>query len=232
MYCFNSRVRFSETDENKRLSLTGIIDYFQDCSTFQTEELGVGFSYLEPKGLTWVLTYWQIVIEEYPTLGEEITVGTLPYDFKSFMGKRNFFMEKEGRKVAKADSLWILLELKNLRPMKIPQELLDTYKKEEKLEMDYAPRKITVEGEEKQQEPVTIQRHHLDCNLHVNNGQYIKITSAYLPEDFKVRQLRAEYKNQAHLGDILYPCCYIGEDTYTVVLYDEYRQPYVVVEYK
>lgn len=231
MYQFNSRIRFSETNEKKELSLTAIIDYFQDCSTFQTEDLGVGFTYLEPRGLTWVLSYWQIIIDEYPQLGEEITVGTLPYDFKSFLGRRNFFLEKEGRKVIMADSLWTLLDRKAMRPVKIPVELLNTYQKEEKLKMEYAPRKIAVSGEEYPEDTLEIQRHHLDCNGHVNNGQYIKITSSFLPTGFVVKQLRAEYKNQAYLGDVMYPYCYREENKFTVVLCNEQKQPYVIVEY-
>ena len=36
MYTFDSRVRYSETDEEGRLTVTGIINYMQDCSTFQS----------------------------------------------------------------------------------------------------------------------------------------------------------------------------------------------------
>ena len=42
MYSFDSRVRYSETGENGRLSIRGMIDYMQDCSTFQSEDAGVG----------------------------------------------------------------------------------------------------------------------------------------------------------------------------------------------
>ena len=114
MYCFESRVRFSETDKERKLTLEAIVDYFQDCSTFQTEDLGVGFSYLLPKNLTWILSYWHIVVEESPDLGENVLIGTLPYEFRGFFGKRNFFMEKEGRRIVKADSLWTLLDTEKI----------------------------------------------------------------------------------------------------------------------
>ena len=42
MYTFNSRVRYSETDEGGCPSVSGIINYMQDCSTFQPEDCGVG----------------------------------------------------------------------------------------------------------------------------------------------------------------------------------------------
>ena len=47
MYQFKSRVRYSETGVDARLSLMGIMNYMQDCSTFQSEDCGVGLAYLE-----------------------------------------------------------------------------------------------------------------------------------------------------------------------------------------
>ena len=231
MYHYESRVRFSETDKERKLTLEAIVDQFQDCSTFQTEDLGVGFSYLLPKNLTWVLSYWHIVVEEYPALGERVEVCTIPYDFRGFFGKRNFFMEKDGRRIVKADSLWTLLDMEKMLPVKIAPELSDRYPKEDKIEMEYLPRKIAVTGTEVSKETLVIQKHHLDCNDHVNNGQYIKIASVYLPEDFTIRQMRAEYKNQAHLNDVIYPYVYSETDKITVCLCDEEKKPYVVVEF-
>ena len=100
-----------------------------------------------------------------------------------------------------------------------------------KIERKYLPRKISISGEEKQAETLVIQKHHLDCNDHVNNGQYIKIASVYLPENFVIHQMRAEYKNQARLGDIIYPYIYREENKVTVCLCDEEKKPYVVVEF-
>ena len=232
MYHFESRVRFSETDKERKLTLEAIVDYFQDCSTFQSEDLGVGFSYLLPKNLTWVLSYWHIVVEEYPALGDKIKLCTLPYDFRGFMGKRNFYMENhEGKKIVKADSLWTLLDMTKMLPVKVSDEILSFYPNEEKIEMEYLPRKIAITGEETKAESMVIQKHHLDCNDHVNNGQYIKIASVFLPENFTIRQMRAEYKNQAHLGDEIFPYIYKAADKVIVCLCDEAKKPYVVVEF-
>ena len=45
MYTFESRVRYSEVDHTELITLPAIINYFQDCSTFQSEDLGVGIDY-------------------------------------------------------------------------------------------------------------------------------------------------------------------------------------------
>ena len=75
-YTFDSKVRFSEVDHTGRITLPGIINYFQDCSTFQSESIGLGVDYFAEHNRAWVLTYWQVVIEEYPRLAQEINIAT------------------------------------------------------------------------------------------------------------------------------------------------------------
>ena len=41
-YSFDGRIRYSEVDERQTLTLPALVDYFQDCSTFQTQESGAG----------------------------------------------------------------------------------------------------------------------------------------------------------------------------------------------
>ncbi len=231
MYVFDARIRYSEADCENKLTLEGLLNYFQDCSTFQSEDLGLGVKYLMELGQVWALSSWQIDVERYPEIGERVKVGTLPYDFKGFIGFRNFWMEdKEGRRIAAANSVWTLLDLKSGRPMRPSQEMIDGYRVEPRLDMEYLPRKIAIpEGGEARTELV-ITRHHLDTNYHVNNGQYVKIALEYPEEDFEVRRLRAEYKKQAYLGDVFCPVVYRREKSYVISLNDRKGEPYAVVE--
>ena len=126
MYSFDSRIRYSECDENCKLRLDALMNYFQDASTFQSENLGVGFSYLVPRNLVWVLVSWQVEIIRYPALGEEVEIGTLPYDFKGFIGSRNFCMKtKGGEMLAKANSIWTLLNFDSMKPALPPADMLE-----------------------------------------------------------------------------------------------------------
>ncbi|MFZ2689351.1 MAG: acyl-[acyl-carrier-protein] thioesterase, partial [Blautia wexlerae] len=76
-----------------------------------------------------------------------------------------------------------------------------------------------------------VQKHHLDTNHHVNNCQYIRMAADHLPEDFKVGQLRAEYKRQAVLDNVIIPEVYMTENKEAVVLNAEDKEPYAVVEF-
>ena len=104
MYSFASRIRFSECGAEGKLTVTSLLNYFQDCSTFQSEDLGIGVKPLHERGTLWVVNSWQIDIIKLPGLGDEVETGTIPYDIKGFFGKRNFFMKDEnGEYLAKAD---------------------------------------------------------------------------------------------------------------------------------
>lgn len=232
MYSFKSRVRYSEVGKDKRLSLGALINYFQDCSTFHSESIGLGIEKLEQDGQVWVLSSWQIVVKDFPKLFEEIEVCTWPYGFKGFYGMRNFCLKnRQGEMVAWANSLWIFMDLKSGRPMKITEEQEKGYEPEERLDMDYAGRKLPMPKDGIPGEPIIVLKHQIDTNDHVNNGQYVEMAGNFLPEGFHIGQMRAEYKKSAKLGDVLIP--YINEENgvYTVALCDEGQKPYAVVEF-
>lgn len=234
MYTFDSRVRYSEVGEDGLLSLQSLLDYFQDCSTFHSEDIGLGMNYLKEKGQVWLLSAWQICIARYPRLSERIVIGTAPYAFKSFMGYRNFLMQtREGEALAWANSIWALLDAETMRPAKPGEEMLAGYALEERYPMEYAPRKIAIQGEGRRMESFTVKPHHLDTNHHVNNGQYVRMAMDFIPGEFRIGQLRVEYKSQAVLGDEIFPVVTMGEDggRCIVSLNRTDQTPYSIVEF-
>ena len=85
---------------------------------------------------------------------------------------------------------------------------------------------------ESQMESFEVKKHHLDTNHHVNNGQYIRMAEEYLPGEFRVRQMRAEYKNQARLGDRICPFVCREDGKYVVTLSDTEGKTYCIAEFK
>lgn len=238
MYSFNSRIRYSETDSKGKLSLEGLLDYFQDCSTFHSEDLGLGVEYLKENKMVWVLSSWQIEIDRFPNLAENVSIGTFPYDFKGCFGYRNFFLADEnGGYLAKANTMWTLLGTENFRPLHPTEIMLKQYVLEEKLPMDNVGRKIAMPEGAVEQEPVVVRKQHLDTNNHVNNVQYVCMAMDFLPEGFTVSKMRAEYKKQALLHDVLIPyvACEKGEndwEKWIVSMRDTKGDIYVNVEFE
>ncbi len=230
MFTFNSYVRYSETDENGNLSLTALLNYLQDCCLFHSESCGVGPANMAARHRAWLLSSWQIVIDRYPRMFEEITVGTKPYDFSGGLGCRNFVVaDAKGDYVVKANSVWLYLNTESGRPIRPEQSEVDAYALEERIPMDYLPRRIALPKEMTPAEPIPVRRHHLDTNHHVNNAQYVEIARELFDETMQVRQLRVEYRKQALLGDVMYPKVGRQDDWCYVSLTDEAGHSYASV---
>ena len=126
MYEFDSRVRYSEVDHHGTMTVPALINYFQDCSTFQSEDLGIGTTVLKEEKRAWLLSYWQVILNRKPELGEKITIGTFATEFKGLFGNRNFYMkDADGKYLACANSVWAFIDTETGRPTR-PQQRMDT----------------------------------------------------------------------------------------------------------
>ena len=233
IYTFDSRIRYSEIDHHGTITLPGIINYFQDCSTFQSEEIGAGLKVLREKKRAWLLSYWQVVVDRYPALGETVTVGTFAYGFKGLFGERNFFMkDAEGKQVACANSLWVFMDVEKGRPVKPEKSDIALYGTEPRLDMEYEGRKIRLPNQMEARPSFPVRRYHIDTNEHVNNCQYVQMALEVLPEVQRVHQLRVDYKKSAVLGDVIFPRIAQENGRTVVELCDEMGNVYAVVELK
>ncbi len=204
MYTFDSVIRYSETDLTRRLTPAALMNYFQDCSTFHSESLGMGFDRLREKNRAWMISSWQVEIDRIPRFGEKVTIGTKPYAFQGMFGKRNFAMlDERGEFLVKANSLWVYMDIVSGRPARLDAAEIAGYPIEEPLEMNYEARKIRLPEEMTESGRIPVTKQHLDGNRHVNNVQYIAMAADLLPEEADICQLRVEYKKQARLGDMI-----------------------------
>ena len=232
MYTFDSRVRYSETGEDGKLGLVGIINYMQDCSTFHSEDSGVGIEKLTKAHRAWLVSSWHIVIDERPCLGDRLVMGTWHSGVKGFYGYRNFVIQNpNGKSYVRATAVWFYYDTEKGTPVRVPQEAITPYGAvEEPLDLGNVPRKIAIPQESVQAEPVTVQRHHLDTNHHVNNAQYVEIAREALPEGLEICEIRVDYKKAAVLGDTMHPkVSEVEKRVYTVVLAGEEDTVYAVV---
>ncbi|MDD3172805.1 MAG: thioesterase [Herbinix sp.] len=233
MYSFNSRVRYSELNHIQgTLPCSSIINYFQDCSTFQSEDLNRGLSYLQSNNRVWLLNSWQLQILHPASLGECITIGTWAYDFKGFYGYRNFIIQDpEEQVLAAANSIWVYIDTDTGKPTKIPKDHAG-YALEPPFPMEYADRKVEVPKNFIMLPSFIVKKSNIDSYNHVNNGQYIKMAEEYLPDSFLVHSMRVEYRMQAVLGDIIVPHVSEEAGSFKVALANQANIPFAVIEFQ
>ena len=225
-YSFSSRIRYTEADLNHRLSIFAMINYLQDCSLFQSEDVGCGMDFLDPRHRAWFLSAWNIVIDEMPRYLEHIVISTWAYAFRGPYGFRNFTIRGEdGRGFIRADSLWFLFDTEKKIPARVEEAYAAPYESqmEKKLEMPKTERKIFIpEGSRAdllQAPTLAVAPHHLDTNLHMNNAQYVEAARDAASEVFQKKfggeapekkygslyRIEAQYKKAAVLGDQMCP---------------------------
>lgn len=232
MYKVDTKIRYSECGEDGKIKLGSIINQFQDTSSAHSEALGVGMGYLMEKKRAWVLNSWQIVIERYPDAHEKVEVSTWPTGFKGVFGPRNFCMKTpEGEMIAYANSLWVYIETETGKPTKPDEEEKQIYGVEPPLEMEYASRKIKMPEQSKVVDTIRVRKYHIDTNSHMNNSQYVQMAMEVMPDGFKAKQLRVEYKKSAVYGDKIVLKLGVEEERTVVELCDETDNVYAVVEF-
>lgn len=232
MYKMEVRIRYSECGADNKIKIPAIINYFQDCTTENSEKLGVGFAYLREKKRAWILNSWQVFVKRRPEVGEEIEVSTWATGFKGVFGPRDFIMKTaDGEELACAHSLWVYVDTETGRPAKPDQEEIDTYGVEEPLSIASVSRKIKLPEEAQVVDTFTVRKYHIDTNNHMNNSKYIELAYEAVPENVSVTGLRVEYKKAAVYGDKMILKSAAIDGNIFVGLCDEEENPYAIVEF-
>ncbi len=202
MYDWKIKIRYSECGADDCLKMSAAVDLLQDIATFQSESLGIGVDYLKERKRAWYLSTWQIAAESYPKAADEVVISTWAAGFKGVFGPRDFTVRTpEGQTLMLAHSLWVYMDTEKGIPVKPDKREADLYGDEPGVTLPYAPRKIDVPDEGETVFETDVMRSHIDTNGHMNNSAYVRMASEILPDGFKIRQMRAEYKKPAMYGE-------------------------------
>ena len=232
MHRIECRVRYSECATDNKMKLPAIINYFQDCTTDNSEQIGVGHDYLVERKRAWILNSWQVEINRRPQVQESIEVSTWATGFKGVFGPRDFSMKTaEGEELARAHSLWVYIDTESGRPVKPTDEEIAVYEVGDSIPMEEVSRKIKVPEGAVEVDTFPVHKYHIDTNAHVNNSKYIELACEALPEHFEVQKLRVEYKKAAVLGDRMVLKRVIEHRRIVAELCDEEGNTYAVVEF-
>ena len=212
MYSVDSRVRYSEVDENSSIRIVSMINYLQDCSCFQMEDLGVGVEHQARGHFAWVLAAIRIEVERLPRYCERIHTSTWCHSMGRRQGGRNYSIHGEdGELIVRADSLWTTFDTETLSIRSVPETESVYDQGDEQLVLPAFKRKVIPTGEGRPISPIVVAEHNIDTNKHVNNAQYVQMALDALEaaglrvDPTEVRAINAQYRAQAHLGDIVTP---------------------------
>ena len=95
MFSYETTVSYSRTDRNGKVPMHEILNLLQDCSTFHSEDIGRGVSYMKREARAWVLVAYKVIVNRPIMFGQKITIGTSPSKFSSMFASRQYFIKDE-----------------------------------------------------------------------------------------------------------------------------------------
>ena len=210
MYSLKYKVTTSTCDSEGRLKLYSALQMMQDCSEMWIDsEPGVK-QYFTEQNMAQLLASRQMEVIRVPEYKEELMVTTSVYGMKPMFGFRNTFIyDAEGKPCYRTWSMGAFVDKSNGKLKRVDDATIASMTLEPQLEMNYKDRRIILpkEGGETL-DRIRVLRADIDYNKHLNNANYIRMAMELLPEDFKVKGLRVEYRVAAKLGDLLIPTIY------------------------
>lgn len=194
-----------ESDSIEKMLPTTAMNYFQEVSTNQGNELGIGGDFLKENGLAWFLVKYVIRFNEYPRYQDEVTVTTRATGMDKYCAIRRFTIEDEtGAAMVIADTQWLLINRDTEKMERIDERPeMDAYGCFEKGEPLFKKLlKINTVDVEK---VFDVRFLDIDFNKHVNHVKYLAWAIEALPlEVVKTKALREAkivYKAQCFYGD-------------------------------
>ena len=213
MFTFDTKVSYSRVDKRGQVPFYEIMNYFQDCTNFQSEALGVGIEHMDSVGKAWIIVAYKIRINKPIMLGQDIRVGTAPTKFGAGFASRKFFIQDDqGEYLVQADSMWILIDRNNRKPVHITKEDCTMYDLESEFEGLKATRKLTLSEEKSKLDTFKVMKTYIDNNGHMNNADYLRVVEEILPEDSQFQEVDIVYNKEALEGENIIPYLHKGVD--------------------
>ncbi len=220
MYSLNFQVTTSTCDSQGQLKLYSALQMMQDCSEMWIDSEPRVKEYFNRQNMAQLLASRQVEVLRVPDYKEKLTVTTSVYGMKPMFGFRNTFIyDAQGNPCYRTWSMGAFVDKSNGKLKRVDDATIASMTLEPQMEMNYRDRRIMLpkDGGETLS-PISVLRADIDYNRHMNNANYIRMAMELLPERFKVREMRVEYRVAAKLGDLLIPKIYHAEKSIMISL--------------
>jgi medium-chain acyl-[acyl-carrier-protein] hydrolase len=201
------KIRSYETDESNHLKISSVFNFMQVAAGLNAEELGFGYTQLNPRGIFWILS--RVILEWHGNVrfDEDLIVETWPNGIERLFAIRDFrFYSQDGANIGKATTAWLMMDAKSGRPVNPANERFDLPLFKLPPAIDELPGKITEPAEMLPLASRSAVYSDIDVNQHVNNAKYLEYIFDALPASIypiKNCRLQINYLKELKLGDTI-----------------------------
>lgn len=165
-YSKKIKVPYMLCDRYKNLSIRNLISIMADIS--------LNHSYILEKDMDmakyrWIVYSWDVEIINAIRENDRIQVSTHVVGMNKFYAHRNVSIKRDGEIIVKAYGVFLLVDIDRMRPVKMMPELIEAYKRDEKI---YEKPSITYIKDFDESKEIIVRYTDIDSNFHVNNAVY------------------------------------------------------------
>ena len=200
-YDKNIEVDIHDVDFNGVARTSSLMRYIQGAAQSQLTDNGLSYDVLKSMKRAFILSRIKMEFTEPVRAYEKLKATTFPCDSRGYSFLRCYSLERDGKTIGRAVSVWALIDTDTRSLVKVSDfELgLETYSP-----LDIAltrishPTELTTVGTYKVEYGVT------DQNRHMNNTAYPDMYSSFLPlEKRRIESISISYLAEAPAGDVL-----------------------------
>lgn len=202
-----------DVDYNGVVRTSSLMKYIQSAAQTQLTLNGMSYDELRDMKRAFILSRIKMEFTEPIRAYDNLTAVTYPCDSRGYSFLRCYKLEKNGRTVGRAVSMWALIDTETRSLVKVNDfELgLETHEPHE-----LALTRFTTPATARVVGTYTVNYGDTDQNRHMNNTRYPDMYSNFLPiADKRIRTLSINYLNEAPMGERLRVERADGTDGYT-----------------
>lgn len=167
------QVAYYDTDFRGRMTVERLIAVAVLASETQSTALNRDAAYLTPLNLGWIITHYEINIDQLPKVLDKVEFFTRATTWNKFFCYRDFWVNDEsGKRLVTVHTTFALMDLTTRKIKTVTEEIIGPFGgyKENKIKRPdkFAPIDETVA----EALPYRVRYYDLDSNQHVNNSKY------------------------------------------------------------
>ncbi len=190
----------------KKLGLYGLLNLLQDTAWIHATHLGHGYESMIKEGTAWVLTRQKLVMDSWPSWGDDVELNTWIRPLKGIVAIRDFEIYCKGKKIGASTTQWLILDLATRKPSErtiswLPEGCLP----------DAPPvpeaSKVSLKTNLHEVAQFHVRNSDLDLNGHVNNTKYAQwiLDSVSLEKhrEYILNEYEVNFIAETRSGDVI-----------------------------
>lgn len=214
-YIKKIKLRAEHVDFRRKLRLSSLLTFFQECCIAHTEELGMGRKMTLDRGFLWVITSERFLISRLPEYDEEITLECYPGPMLHYFFPRHLIVkDSRGETIIKGNALWALIDERR-------RELIDPKENGIRVEGkdhgdEIVPAMMIPTPALSQTKTLKADYSLVDINGHLNNASYVNLALDLLsPEELRhdIKEIDLLFKKEIPFGETFDICFGADKET-------------------